>query len=212
MTRVHQATTMSFRAIFIFIASMVALAFTPAHADAEAESFMNAILDEANPYLNAPTQQEKFDGIETLVDKYVDMRRVGRFTLGQYARRLTDDQDAAFQPLFRQYATTVYQKLLAQYADETFVVVGSIDRSERDIIVNTKIKDAPPGHPFADTVFHWRIYRARNGEMSVFDAGADNVWLALEQRSQFISVIANNGGPPSGVDALIAQLEDQTGQ
>ena len=63
-----------------------------------------------------------------------------------------------------------------------------------------------PGSAFADAVIHWRVYRDRDGAMSVVDAGADNVWLAIEQRSQFTSIIANNGGGAKGIDALIAEL------
>lgn len=196
----------------IIIACVAAFAIVaPAAADDEAELFVQGILGQAEPHLAAPTQQARFAGIADLVDQHVDMRRVSRFVLGQYARKLTDGQKSAYDPLFRQYATQVYQKVLSGYAGETLAVTGSVDRSERDIIVNSKIVDPSPGSNFADIVVHWRVYRNRDGELAIVDAGADNVWLALEQRSAFTSVIANNGGPPAGVDALIADLTEKTG-
>ncbi len=196
----------------VIIAWLAALGlFAAAAADDEAERFVQDILDQAEPHLAAPTEKERFDGIATLVDEYVDMRRVSRFVLGQYARKLTDAQKAAYDPLFRKYATQVYQNVLSDYAGETLQVTGSVDRSERDIIVNSKIVNPPPGSNFADIVVHWRVYRNRNGELAIVDAGTDNLWLALEQRSAFTSVIANNGGPPAGVDALIADLREKTG-
>lgn len=188
-------------AVFGFLAS--------AAADDAAETFVQAILDEAEPHLAAPTEAERFAGIATLVEKHVDMRRVSRFVLGQYARKLSDEQKVAYDPLFEKYATQVYQNVLSEYAGEKLRVTGSVDRSERDIIVNSKIANPAPGSSLGDVVFHWRIYRSRNGNLSVVDAGADNVWLALEQRSTFTSVIANNGGPPAGVDALIADLKEK---
>ncbi len=36
--------------------------------------------------------------------------------------------------------------------------------------------------------------------------------VAIEQRSQFTSVIANNGGGAKGIDALLAQLREQVGE
>lgn len=180
-----------------------------AHADDAAEAYVQGILDEAAPALEAQNREEMLDGIAALVDKHVDLRRVARFTLGQYARRMTDEQKEVYYPLFKSYATLVYQKTLSDYSGQKLVVTGSIDRSERDIIVNAKIADARPGDQFADLDIHWRVYRNRDGEMSVVDAGANNVWLAIEQRSQFTSVIANNGGGAAGIDALIAQLRDQ---
>ncbi len=191
-----------------FCSSMI-LMVSPARADDAAEIYVQDILDEAEPILDRDTEDEVFDGIAELVEKYVDMRRISRFVLGQYARQITDEQKEEYTPLFRIYATQIYQKTLSNYAGQKLEVVQSVDRSDRDIIVNTKIVDPEPGDSLADTVFHWRVYRNREGKMSVVDAGANNVWLAIEQRSQFTSVIANNGGGEKGIEVLIAQLREQ---
>ena len=192
--------------------TLIAAGVTAAHADDEAENFMRGILAEANVVFEAETEVERFSEIARLVDKYVDMRRVSMFVLGQYARQISDAQRAEYTPLFKEYATRVYQDLLSDYSGERLEVVDSVDRSPRDIIVNTRVADARPGDRFADTVIHWRIYKSRDGDMSVFDAGADGIWVAIEQQSQFKSVIANNGGGPAGIDALIADLKTQLGE
>jgi phospholipid transport system substrate-binding protein len=184
----------------------------PARADAAAENFVRDILAEANPVFEATTQEERFDGVAALVDKYVDMRRVGLFVLGQYARQISEEQKAQYFPLFKQYATLVYQDALENYSGERLEVTGSVDRSEKDIIVNCRIVGAKPGDDYADLTVHWRVYRDADGRMTVFDAGADQVWLAIEQQSQFKSVIANNGGGTKGIDALIADLRSRVGQ
>jgi phospholipid transport system substrate-binding protein len=189
-------------------ASLAAVAFAigPAAADDAAEAYVQGILDEAAPVLSNSDHEAMLDGIEGIVDKYVDMRRIGRFVLGQYARQMTEAQEAEYYPLFERYAKMIYRKTLADYAGGKIVVTGSVDRSERDIIVNSKLANPEPGSAFANTVIHWRVYRDRDGGQTVVDAGADNVWLAIEQRSQFSSIIANNGGGEKGVAALIAEL------
>jgi phospholipid transport system substrate-binding protein len=187
------------------------LTATSAHADDAAEIFVQGILDEAEPILSLE-EEGLFEGVAVLVDKYVDMRRVGLFALGQYARVITDEQKEEYIPLFKEYATQIYQHTLSNYAGQKLAVVNSVDRSDRDIIVNSKIVDPEPGDPLTNAIFHWRVYRNRNGEMSVVDAGADNVWLAIEQRSQFTSIIANNGGGETGMDALLADLRRQVGE
>lgn len=194
------------------IFTALALTIAPAAADEAAEEFIQSVLNEAEPILGENDETALFDGLAALVDKYVNMRRVGLFTLGQYARQMSEAQKEEYFPLFKQYATLVYQNSLSNYSGQKLAVTGSVDRSERDIIVNSKIIDARPGDSFADLVVHWRVYRNRDGEMSVVDAGADNVWLAIEQRSQFTSVIANNGGGAQGIDALIAELREQVGE
>ncbi len=185
------------------------LSAAPALADQEVEDYIQAILDEAEPFLDAPDQETQFDGIRQLVDKYVDMRRIGLFTLGKYARRITPEQKQEYLPLFKEYATGVYQDSLSTYAGEKLRVTTSIDRSERDIIVNSEIIDPEPGSQLATMVVHWRIYRSRDGDLTIMDVGADGIWLAIEQLEQFTSVIANNGGPPAGIDALIVDLKEQ---
>ncbi|MBB5520160.1 MlaC/ttg2D family ABC transporter substrate-binding protein [Amphiplicatus metriothermophilus] len=192
----------------LFAAALLAV---PASADQAAEAFVASILDEANLVFQNPDKEARKESIEDLVDKYVDMRRVGLFALGQYARVITDEQKAAYLPLFRKYATTIYHDLLEDYSGQRLAVTGSIDRTARDIIVNSQAVDARPGDPLAGVVIHWRVYRDREGRQAIVDAGADGVWLAIEQQSQFKSVIANNGGGTTGIDALIAELRKQTG-
>ena len=184
----------------------------PAHADDAAEAFVSGILAEANPIFEAETDEERLTGIETLVEKYVDMRRVGMFVLGQYGRVITAEQKAEYLPLFQKYATLVYQDSLSNYSGQRLEVTGSVDRTDSDIIVNSKIVDAAPGDQYADLVVHWRVYRSPKGEMSIFDAGAEGIWLAIEQQSQFKSVIANNGGGNRGIDALIDNLRAKIGE
>ena len=190
-------------------ASMLALASQPAAADQASEAYMQSILDEAEPLLALGDHDAMLDGIEKLVGEYVDMRRIGRFVLGQYARQMTDEQAEQYFPLFTRYATLIYRNTLSDYAGERLTVTGSVDRSERDIIINSKLANPEPGSAYANTVIHWRVYRSRDGELSVVDAGADNVWLAIEQRSQFASIISNNGGGVKGIDALIAEIRDR---
>ncbi len=190
----------------------VSLIATPARADDAAEKFVAEILVDANGVFAAPDLAARNAGIEKLVDKYVDMNRVARFALGPYVRQASDAQMAEYLPLFRKYATTVYQSTLDPYSGESLEVTDSVDRSDRDFIVNSKVVNAKPGSQYADLVVHWRVYRAADGKQSIVDAGASGVWLAIEQQSTFKSVIANNGGGAAGIDALIRDLKSKLGE
>ncbi len=201
-----------FRQFFWLIVSMMAflIVIPPALADEEAENFMRGVLAKANVAMAADNDISRFEGVADLVDQYADMRRTGRFVLGQYARVMSAEQAATYYPLFEDYATSIYQEVLSAYSGEQLEVTNSIDRSARDIIVNSRIANAKPGDQFANTNIQWRLYRTPNG-LKIVDAGADNIWLAIEQRSQFTSIIANNGGRSTGIDALIEQLKVSTG-
>jgi phospholipid transport system substrate-binding protein len=188
-----------------------AFAASPAAADQAAEAFIGEVLSEANEIFKSPDRAARDLGIERLVDTYVDMKRVAMFALGQYARVITPEQREVYLPLVRQYSTQVYQEALADYKGQRLKVTGSVDRAPNDIIVSSRFADVKAGDQFAETVFTWRVYRTPDGKMSVVDAGADGVWLAIEQQSQFKSVIANNGGGVAGIDALIADLRRKVG-
>ncbi|NWG70362.1 MAG: ABC transporter substrate-binding protein [Parvularculaceae bacterium] len=193
------------------LVAAISLAAAPARADQAAEAFIAKILDEANTVFKSPDRAVRDAGIERLVDTYVDMKRVAMFALGQYARVITPAQKEIYFPLVRRYSTQIYQEALAEYDGQRLKVTGSVDRAANDIVVTSKFADVKPGEPFAETVFSWRVYRAADGTMSVVDAGADGIWLAIEQQSQFKSVIANNGGGVAGIDALIADLRRKVG-
>ncbi len=197
------------RAFAVLTASAImALGFSaPAAADQAAETFVQNILDEAAPKLQSGDKDVMFDAVDDLVDKYVDMRRVGRFVLGRAARQMTDAQAEEYFPLFRDYAKMVYRNTMEDYAGQELKVTGSVDRASYDIIVNSKIANPQPGDQLADMLIHWRIYRDKEGNMSIFDAGANEIWLAIEQQEQFTSIIANNGGGERGIDALIADMK-----
>ncbi len=196
---------------FGFAGAAAAAMVAPAYADVAAEEFIAGVLEESNAIFEAADTSSRNAGVEALVDKYVDMDRVARFALGQYARQASPEQMAAYAPLFRRYATNVYQSTLANYSGQKLAVTGSIDRNERDFIVNSKVVGAKPGDQYANLVVSWRVYRTPEGEQKVVDAGAEGVWLAIEQQSTFKSIIANNGGGSKGIDALIADLKTKVG-
>lgn len=196
-------------AAVFFAASLLS---APAYADEAAEKFVQKVLDEAQPYLDMEDEQAQLDGIATLVDTYVDMRLISRFVLGKYARAVSQDYPDRYDiyyPLFEEYARSIYQEALTKYSGERLAVTGSVDRTERDIFVKSKIVNAKPGDEYANTVVEWRVRVGTDGEMSIVDAGADGILLAVEQQSTFTSIIADNGGLPAGLDALIEDLREK---
>jgi len=174
--------------------------------EAEARAFMVGVMAKANKAMAIQNRDQQFKEIDGLVSQYADIRRTGRFTLGQYARRMTSEQAERFYPLFDRYATNIYQEILSNYTGYRLIVTDAIVRSNRDIVINSVIEGARPGDPFANSVIQWRLYKTSKG-FKVVDAGADNIWLAIEQRSQFTSIISNNGGGTKGIEALINQLD-----
>ncbi|MEL6363627.1 MAG: ABC transporter substrate-binding protein [Pseudomonadota bacterium] len=199
------------RALVGGLAALAAAAFAPASAQedfsAEAEAYVQAALDEVIGALSIGDEAEKRKRLRELVEKYIDTQRVALSTLGNYRRQATREQLREFIPLFKDYAIGQYEEQIVNYSGERFAVTGSIVRSSRVVIVNSEVS----GGEYDGTIVQWSVYK-RDGELSVIDIGAENIWLGVEQRSQFTSFIADNGGAPAGIDKLIEDLRKRVAE
>ncbi len=189
----------------IFTASMLAMA---AQADEAAEAYVeenaNQVLETLNnPELDSAARTKAFSGY---MDKFTDLKRVSNFVIGKYARRFSDTELERYREAFRKYALTVYETELDRYRGERVDVTGSVDRSERDTIVNTVIRRQDG----QDMDVRWRVLKD-DGDYQVVDVAlnidGNLLWLAIEQRAQFLALLDRTNG---SADALIEKIEDMT--
>ncbi|MEM7765965.1 MAG: ABC transporter substrate-binding protein [Pseudomonadota bacterium] len=188
------------------LASIVTAA--PAFADATTEAYVEENASVVLQTLNDPALDDaaRTAAFSTYMDTFTDLNRISNFVIGKYARRFDDAELARYRDAFRTYALTVYEVQLDQYRGEAVDVTGSVDRSERDSIVNTLIKRAD-GEAMD---VRWRVM-TRDGEYQVVDVAlnidGNLLWLAIEQRAQFISLLDRTNG---SADALIEKINSMT--
>ena len=109
----------------------------------------------------------------------------------------------AFAEAFRGYAAAVYQQQLAHYSGQTLKVTGSIQRAPGDTIVQTVVLE-PNGSQSANAdEVDFRVDDT-GGKLQVIDASVAGVWLALQERDQFTSFLAQHG---NDVKALTVDVE-----
>src|SRR5262245_22200763 len=116
--------------------AMGALAPSDAHAANAAETFVQSNIDKTYAILNdgALSVSAREQQFRTLLLSVVDVRRVAVFTLGPYARNVSDDDLGTFDRAFGEYIAGVYQRGLDNYASPK--VTGSTARAADDVIVN----------------------------------------------------------------------------
>ncbi len=144
-----------------------------------------SILSDAT--LDGPARTEQFG---QFIDDVVHGKKIARFVLGKYARKLDKQVFATFKEAFDVYAKSIYQGNLSKFGGETIVVTGSVDRKPGDAVVSTLISGGAAKEPIK---VRWRI-RTKNGVSKVIDLEAFGIWLAVQQRSEIIAYIANHGG------------------
>lgn len=127
-----------------------------------------------------------------------DVKRVAIFLLGKYAAAASPADLDAYYAAYQDYILVVYQSYFAQYAGQTLKVLDSRERAPQDFVVRTSMVGGSGGPMEID----FRV-RTDGAKPVLVDLSVAGVWLALAQRDQFISVLAQNNGD---IKALTAHL------
>ena len=191
-------------------ASVLLAGSLPAFADARTEAYVQKNASEVLQSLNNPklSAAERTATFSKYMDTFTDLDAVSNFVIGKYARRFSDAELARYRKAFRTYALAVYEYQLDDYRGEAVVVKNSVDRSETDSIVNTVIKRQDG----KDMDVRWRV-QGKDGEYQVIDVAlnldGNLIWLAIEQRAQFIALLDRSNG---SADALIKKIDSMTAE
>ena len=187
---------------------LLAGAAAPALADARTEAYVQTNASEVLQTLNNPklSAAERTAAFSTYMDKFTNLDAVSNFVIGKYSRRFSEAELKKYRKSFREYALAVYESELDAYRGEALIVKSSVDRSETDSIVNTVIKRQDG----KDMDVRWRV-QGKEGSYQVVDVAlnleGNLIWLAIEQRAQFIALLDKNNG---SADALIRKVDSMT--
>ena len=155
--------------------------------------------------LDAAAKAEAFRG---LVRASFDFQRIGMFALAKHRRQASREDVVTFLRAFENYAISIYQTRLGEYSGERLNVTASMIRKEtakgREVIVASKSSFSDGSAPWD---VNWRVY-ARGGKYQIVDVQVAGIWMALEQRSQFSSIILREKG---SVAALTEILQEKAG-
>lgn len=197
---------MTARALWLLQVACVAVALTvmpTAHASQAPEQFVTQLADDAFDVLRDESLSEpaRLDKFRALLVKGVDLPRVGRFVLGKNWRRASPEQQKEYQSLFSEYVIASYAGRLKEYTQSEVTVLHAADTDNGEYLVSSIVKQ--PGNP-APIRVEWRV-READGQLRVIDLILEGISMALSQRSEFASLILNNGGD---ISILLARLRD----
>ena len=195
------------RAILGLIVASAALVGAPASANVPpAEAYVQNNVQIGLSLLNnhSMSTDQKREQFERFILGLTDMKRIANFTLGQYKRTASPQEQEAFAQAFQSYAIAVYQSYFAKYSGQTLKVMGSQQRAPGDTIVTTVMIDPndKSGQPPLEVDF--RVL-GDNGKYVVIDFSVSGIWLALEERDQFVAFLGQNNG---SIPLLITHLKE----
>src|SRR5689334_22858479 len=177
-----------------------------ASAASSAEGFIQTVIARGNAILgdsslDAGQRDQRF---REFLLSITDMKRTAMFTLGSYAQSTPEPQVADFLATFTDFDIAIYQRGFGSYG-QTIRVMGSTERSPDDVIVNTEAAD-PKGKPEPFKIA-FRVRRNDAGQDIITDIQVEGVWLAISQRSGFVSYLDLHGGD---VAKLSHELKSRT--
>lgn len=185
----------------LLVAVAPANAANAATSEAKAKALIVDLSEEVISSLTAKdiTTADRRTQFKEVMDKYFAGPTIARFVLGRHWRRATKEQQTEYMQLFENMVIERYVDSLAEYSGEK-LEVGRVDvRSERDLLVESKV--TRPGATQAVDV-KWRVAVAED-TYKIVDVFVNGLSLAVTQQKEFDSVIRNNS---NSVEALLEKM------
>lgn len=151
-----------------------------------------------DPALDRAGRRDRF---RSLLNEGFDLDAIGRFVLGRYWPRATEEEQAQFRGLFEDFLITSYVNKLEAYSGETLEVTSTRQTEEDKAQVGSHLA-LPSGEPIR---VDWHL-REGDGGWQIVDVVIEGVSLAVTIRSEFNSVMSARGG----VAGLIERLRQVT--
>lgn len=185
-----------FTALFAFSAVITA----PANALTPAERFVNQVAPRAIAVAQARISlRQRAVRYRTLIRRYGAIRTISNFALGPYRRRLPPRRRAEYYRTVENFMASFLATQSRQFKGRRMEIIKSSRRGGRSTIIDARIVD---GRGRETNRIQWRIIRSGRGHR-IADVNVLGVWLTLQLRSHFVSILRNNNG---NVDALLRVL------
>ena len=202
--------TMLARRLFIFgvVSLMLALAGQSRLSYAEnsdtaekAEAFISSLADQAIKALTVPdiSQDEREKRFRVMLNDNFAVSTIGRWVLGRYWKRATEAQRAEYLALFENLLVVTYVDRFSKYTGENLKVVKSMLHNPKDALVFSELV-----HEGTQSIqVDWRVHTKDSVTFKIVDVMVEGMSMGQTQRSEFASVIRQNGGKLEGLLSIL---------
>ena len=171
------------------------------------KQFVAEIVNEAKVILNSgDSKEEKAKKLSEIALKTVDIKGIGRYTLGSKRKDLTSEEREKYDAIFEKYFLKTFTSRLTDYSDPKIDVVSSEVINEKYTIVKTLLL-ATNKKP--EVKIDWRIYTKDPNKPLIRDLIVEGLKLARTQKEEFASILSANN---DDINVLFAKLEEFVNQ
>ena len=186
--------------IDIFILGLTQKSFS---YSSDPKQFIQEIVDEAKKVLIDTNSKEfKTKKLSELALRTVDIKGVAYYSLGNYRKKLNEEQLNEYLALFEKYFLKSFTSRLTDYSDPKINVISTEVLNNKYTIVNSLLlaTDKKP-----EVKIEWRVYTKNPDKPLIRDLIIEGLSLARTQKEEFASVIESNNGD---VTKLFITLKD----
>ena len=156
------------------------------------EQFISEVVDETKKILvDSNSKEFKTAKLSEIALKVVDIKGVGYYSLGNYRKKLTDDQLEQYMALFEKYFLKSFTSRLSDYSEPKIEVLSAEVMNPKYTIVRSLLlaTDKKPA-----VTIDWRVYTKNPDRPLIRDLIIEGLSLARTQKEEFASVIESNNG------------------
>jgi len=172
---------------FIFGLTQKSLAYS-----SDPKQFIQEVVDEAKKILVETNSKEfKTKKLSEMALKTVDIKGVAYYSLGNYRKKLNEEQMKKYLSLFEKYFLKSFTSRLTDYSDPKIEVLSAEVLNPKYTIVKSLLlgTDKKP-----EVNIEWRVYTKNPDKPLIRDLIIEGLSLARTQKEEFASVIETNNG------------------
>ena len=156
------------------------------------KQFIQEIVDEAKKVLvETNTKAFKTTKLSEMALRTVDIKGVAYYSIGNYRKKLNDEQLKEYLTLFEKYFLKSFTSRLTDYSDPKIDVLSTEVLNPKYTIVKSLLL-ATDKKPAVN--IEWRVYTKNPDKPLIRDLIIEGLSLARTQKEEFRSVIQSNNG------------------
>jgi len=177
---------------FIIIFLILGLGQNSFAYSSDPKQFIQEIVDEAKQVLVATNSKEyKTKKLSEMALQTVDIKGVAYYSLGNYRKKLNEEQMKEYLVLFEKYFLKSFTSRLTDYSDPKIDVLSTDVLNPKYTIVKSVLL-ATDKRPAVN--IEWRVYTKNPDKPLIRDLIIEGLSLARTQKEEFASVIETNNG------------------
>ena len=185
---------------FVFISSIIPN--TSYTYSSDPKQFITEIVNEAKKILvDSNSKEFKTKKLSEIALKTVDIKGVGFYSLGNYRKKLGEEQLKEYMKLFEKYFLKSFTSRLSDYSDPKIDVLSTEVLNPKYTIVKSVLL-ATDKKPAVN--IEWRVYTKNPDKPLIRDLIIEGLSLARTQKEEFNSIIQGNDGD---INVLFATLK-----